>query len=52
MAFAIIYFNLISIFLNKSVLHLAIEDENIEVIKYLFANNKLDINLPCVFLYL
>ena len=37
------------IYIYKSVLYLAIEKENIEIAKFLLANDKLDINLGYIF---
>ena len=44
MKFKSILLNEIIIYLNKTILYLAIEKENIDVIKILLANDKLDIN--------
>ena len=44
MKFKSILLNEIIIYLNKNILYLAIEKENIDVIKILLANDKLDIN--------
>ena len=34
--------------LNRTALHLAVEKENIEIIKLLLNNNKLDIDIFCI----
>lgn len=37
--------------LNKTALYIAVENENIEIIKALLKNNKIDLNLPAIIIY-
>ena len=36
-------------YIYKGALHIAVEKENIEIIKLLLSNEKLDINIPYIF---
>ena len=45
MKFKIISFNEILIYFYKTALYLAIEKENLEIIKLLLMNEKIDINI-------
>ena len=49
MKFKIIKLNEIKIWFYKTALFAAIEEENIEIVKLLLANNKLDINIINIF---
>ena len=44
----VISFNEILIKLYKTALYLAVEKENVEIIKLLLSNNKIDVNIPYI----
>ena len=46
MKFFNISFNEIQTLFNKTAFYLAVEKENIDIIKLLLANTKLDVNIP------
>ena len=49
MKFKIKYLNeMIILFFKKTALYLAVENENIEIIKLLSKNEKIDVNIPWI----
>ena len=54
MKFKITYFYEILIYLYKTALYLAIEKENLDIIKLLLSNDKIDVNILSIlnFLYI
>ena len=49
MKFKFIFFNKVCMNFYKTILCIAIEKGNTEIVKLLLTNNKLDINLPCIY---
>ena len=52
MEFKSLYLNEIIIMFNRSPFYLAVERENIEIIKLLLTNDKLDVNYLYILFYL
>ena len=50
--FKIIYFNKITIQFYKTVLYTAVEKENIEIIKLLLANDKINVNTLNILIFI
>ena len=46
--FKIKNFNIIFSYFHQTALYLAVEKENIEIIKLLLNTEKIDINIPCI----
>lgn len=38
-------------FFYKTAFYVAVEKENIDIIKLLLSNDKIDVNIPCISLY-
>ena len=51
MKFSIKSFNEIIALFNKTALYLAVEKENVEIVKLLISNNKIDPNIICILSY-